>query len=808
MRAEGGSSNLINGVSRQSPEVRLPSQLEESVNQFPSVTKGLVPRNPAILKGRVSGSPATDTFFHLIDRDASERYAVRVSPSGVVVHDLDGTPRSVATPNGIGYLSGAAAEDYDAITVADHTFVVNKKKVVAEGSTTSPPAVAEALLHVAAGEYHTKYEIVLNGSVVASINTQGGPYGDNHVARVAEKGTRGTAITYALRHGVVDPSVATSDGGNEDDPDIVGVISGGLHTLNPTEWEATIYENVIHLKNKLGNDFTIQANAAGRELAFRAHKGTVRAFSELPRKAPDGFVIKVEGSRDTDFDDYWVKFEKGTNDGAGRWKETVAPDTKTGFDPETMPHVLVRESDGNFTFKQAPWAPRKVGDLDTNPWPSFVGRSINGLAFEKNRFGIISGENVAFSRHGEFYDFFVETAQTALDTDPVDAAISYDDVSTIHHAVSLAGELVLFTASVPFRLIGGEVFSQKTANFVPTLAHKSSSRARPVACGDRLFFVNDTESGCFVHEFLNIQDETTVAAPTVTEHVQGYVPAGVTMVDGSDALKVLALVSPADPSTVYVYKWLIIGQQKAQSAWQKWTLQAPIRALKIIDEELVLVLDQGTAVEHVGINCHEAWSDGDKPAIIHLDRRVGLAGTYNSGLDQTTFTTPYPATGAIAVLTAGDDFGFQPAVISDTGNSLVVEGDHSGSVVYVGFEYPSYGELSEFILRQKTRDGGEGAAVPGVNVKVASMRFDTGPSVGMKVTLTRAYRAPYVYDLSAALVGTKTSPLGAMVVGKLSKSLSIMAASEDVTIRFENHGPYPYRILSYRWSGGAYPKSY
>ncbi|TIQ65454.1 MAG: hypothetical protein E5X41_14935 [Mesorhizobium sp.] len=802
MRAEGGSPNLINGVSRQAPEVRLPSQLEESVNQFPTVSRGLVPRNPAILKGRVVGAPAANTKFHIIDRDASERYVVRVSPSGVVVHDLAGTPKTVATPNGVGYLSGVSSpDDYDALTVADHTFIVNKKKVVAQSSATTPAQVTEALLHVAVGEYHTLYKVTLNGTEVVSLHTTGGPYGDNNDARTAEKAVRASSIAYALANGAIDPALGSTT------PNLVGTLVGGLNSLSTSEWEVTLIDNVIHLKNKLNNDFTISVEASGREDSFRAHKNFVKTLNELPRKAPNGFTIKVAGSDDTDWDDYWVKFDKGANDGLGRWIETVGPAIPLGMDKATMPHILVRESDGTFTFKQAGWVDRTVGDLKTNDWPSFVGSNINGLAFFKNRLGLLSGENCVFSRVGEFFAFFRETILTQLDTDPIDAAIAYEDVSTAYHAVSLSGELIVFTASIPFRMAGGEIFSQKTANFVPTLSNKSSKKARPVACDNRLFFVNDAPAGCFVHEFLNVQDETIQEAPAVNEHVAGYIPTNVFLMDAHEDLKVLAMVSSDDPATIYVYKWLWLGQQKAQSAWQKWTLPAPITALKIIDEELVAVTSDGTAVEHLGINCHEAWTD-NKPAIMLLDRRVTLTGVYDAGTDRTTFTTPYPAAGAKVVLIDGDDFGAQPDVVSYVGTSLAIAGDYGGQQAYVGFEYEAYGILSTFVVRQRTRDGNEGNAIPGVALKVAYVRFNTGPSVRLNVTLTRAYRNPYVHKLLAAVAGTKTSRLGALVVGKLAKSLSVMSDADDVTIRFENAGPNPYAILSYRWTGGTYPKGY
>lgn len=807
MRAEGGSPNLINGVSRQAPEVRLPSQLEESVNQFPTVTRNLVPRNPAILKGRTLGAPAANTKFHIIDRDVTERYVVRMSPSGIVVHDFAGFAKTVNSPNGIGYLSGVTDfSDYEALTVADYTFIVNKKKVVAQAAAAAPALEKSALLHVGSGEYHTKYSVTLNGTVVAAYTTNGGPSASEDEIRRAERQATPAAIAQYLALG----TLVTPNGGAAPGNEYLGdaILGPTLATLDPAVWQVTLIDNVVYLKNLAGADFTISVSAEGRgEDAFRAHKGFVRDFAKLPRKAPVGFTIKVAGSDDTQWDDYWVKFEQGTNDGLGRWKECVGAGEKLGIDKATMPHVLVRESDGTFTFRQGTWADREVGDSFTNDWPSFVGQTVNNVAFSKNRLGILSGENVVFSRVGEFFNFFRETILTTLDTDPIDEAISYEDTSYAYHSASLAGELIVFTSSIPFRMKGGEVFSQKSASFVPTLSNKSSPKVRPIACGNRMFFVNDTDSGAFVHEFVNIQDETLQEAPSINEHCYGYVPTGVFMMDGDEDLKLLAMVSSADPATIYTYKWLWIGQNKAQSAWQKWVLPANVKAIKFVGEELVVIVSDGASVEHLGINCHEAWSD-NKPAVLLLDRRVTVSGTYNAGTDRTTFALPYSAAGAVAMLTTGNTFGTQLDVVSSTGTSLVVSGNYSGQSVYVGFPYQAYGVMSPFIVREKTRDGTGGNAVPGVELKVASMRFDTGPSVGLNVTLTRSYRPAFVHRLSAAIVGTKTSTLGSLIVGKLAKALSIMAPADDVSIRFENSGPYPYSILSYKWTGGAYPKGY
>jgi hypothetical protein len=38
--------------------------------------------------------------------------------------------------------------------------------------------------------------------------------------------------------------------------------------------------------------------------------------------------------------------------GAGTWEETIAPEAILKLDEETMPHVIIREANGAFTYRQ------------------------------------------------------------------------------------------------------------------------------------------------------------------------------------------------------------------------------------------------------------------------------------------------------------------------------------------------------------------------------------------------------------------------------------------------------------------------
>lgn len=796
MRAEGGSPNLINGVSRQPAEIRLTSQLEESVNQFPTITRGLVPRNPAILKGRIEGTNPSNATVHLIDRDEAEQYVVTISPGGIQVHDLAGNPKVVSAPNGYGYLAGAQQGDLEALTVADHTFIVNKRRIVGTSPLKTPAFQNAGLVHIVQGDYFTDFKISVDGVVKARYKTQGGPFSQEAEARAAEAGARPAMIAHQLLHG------EAPEGSDPSAP--ANATSALVNTLGTTDWSFELLDNVIYIKRNSATAFSLDIEA-GSENRARAHKEVSQDFSELPRRAPNGFSIKVSGSEETAYDDYYVRFDHPSGAAQGRWKETVGPNIPYRLDASTMPHLLVRNSDGTFTFKEAEWADREVGDLETNPWPSFVGYTIDGMVFFKNRVGFISGEAVAMSRHGSFFNFFIESILTPLDTDPVDVAVSFPEVSNIHHAVPFSGEMIMFTSSVPFRLASGELFTPKSANFEHVMSNRVSAKVRPVVAGSRLYFVNDAPSGCFVHEFVYDREVGVKEAPTITDHVNGYIPSGVTMMEVDEDLKVLALVSPNDPTAVYVYKWLWIGREKAQSAWQKWVLPDDIIGMRFYGEELVLVTSRADGREVLSVNCHEAWQDD--VSTIYLDRRREVQGVYDAATDHTTFDLGFNTTGAKLVLRDGDDFGLQPGPLTYAGNTILVEGDHA-KWAYIGWPYESYGELSPILYRPQSGDGSYGNAHPGFKTSVASVTFATDATAFLAVDVLRDYRSPYDYYFSAALVGTKTGAVGSLIVGEVKKAASVMSKSEDVTIRFGSREPYAYAVLSYQWTGRADPLAY
>jgi hypothetical protein len=120
---------LYNGVSRQSPTVRSPEQGEGQTNGWSSLAQGLQKRPPSSHVAKLLNSSAITAYTKEINRDATERYIVVAVDGRLRVFGLDGSEKTVTAPDGWGYLASATdyAADLTMTTVADYTFVVNRK---------------------------------------------------------------------------------------------------------------------------------------------------------------------------------------------------------------------------------------------------------------------------------------------------------------------------------------------------------------------------------------------------------------------------------------------------------------------------------------------------------------------------------------------------------------------------------------------------------------------------------------------------------------------------------------------------------
>jgi hypothetical protein len=194
--------NLAQGVSQQPDNLRYPGQCDEQINAWSTVVEGLVKRpNSRFLYDTGLGADiSTNLFSHYVDRDDENQYLITYdSTNKLKAFDLTAVSIGAATLSitvedaaASLYLTGATnpVKDLRALTIADSTFLVNKKKTVAkktDADLKTRDLDKDALIFVKLGDYDKAYSIYLDGQLVplaSSLNAEhdytsgshGGPY--------------------------------------------------------------------------------------------------------------------------------------------------------------------------------------------------------------------------------------------------------------------------------------------------------------------------------------------------------------------------------------------------------------------------------------------------------------------------------------------------------------------------------------------------------------------------------------------------------------------------------------------------------
>ena len=393
----------------------------------------------------------------------------------------------------------------------------------------------------------------------------------------------------------------------------------------------------------------------------------VDSIVDLPKSCFNGFTIKVKGDADIDQDDYFVRFKvkDSSNFGEGSWVETVGwkkdeSDTEilegieTNLDRETMPITLVPVFTGNditsfklqspeenlFSTVTAPnevgWRSRKAGNDNTNPFPSFVGSTINDVFFFKNRLGFLTDTAVVFSEADEYFNFFRTTTQQLLDSAPIDVGLSHTKVAVLQHALPFQEKLMLFSDNSQFVLRGADVLSPKTVAISPVTEYDISDGITPLALGPYIYFPFNRGQFEGMFEYFVDNNTEVFEAEEITSQVPKYIPTGIKRMAGSASESMVLLQTATDQKTLFVYKYFWSGKEKIQSAWQKWEFDDNVTGFDFIDSTLYLILDGRDLVK---MPVENALTDTGLDYTLLLDSRVDgsdiTSVNYNSQNDYT-----------------------------------------------------------------------------------------------------------------------------------------------------------------------------
>lgn len=816
-----------NGVSQQPNIVRLPDQVQEQINGFSSETEGLQKRPPMVHLARLGDRLDPNLVrYHAINRDDNEQYILEMSNGNLRVWDLKGNEKKVNFPNGKAYLNVTDAfEQFRAVTVADYTFILNKSvKTRMKPDLTPNPHSNIVLFEVKGAQYGKKYLININNTSDQYPTVCVRPPSGNNV--IQSKWTTTYGIALALKNGLNHSKTGYDQNPVFKSEELGHTIKDVSESGSPTAGDDTF---VVYWSNRGYNSYNGAVsygtsviglpivNISSAKIATSDDFGNTnliwcnhmsKGVAKLPSCAPDGYIAKVVGDNKSDADDYYVKYDANKNN----WVETVAGGIPYKIDETTMPWGLIREANGEFTFKPLEWSDRQVGDEDSNSDPSFIGRTINDIFFYRNRLGFISDENVILSASADYFNFWFNSAAGISDDDPIDISVSSNKVSTLTNAVPYARELMLFSKEGQFVLSSDGVMTPKTAKLDQISSFDYSDDAEPLAVGQYIFYINKRVNYCSLMRYFTVQDVADLKdADDTSSHVPTYIPNGIFKLSGNTMDNLVLLSSRTSSNTLWVYKYYINGTTVIQSSWSKWIMcdeGSDVMFADYIGSSIYVILNtkEGIFLEKLSVTGNAVDFDTE-PARLFIDRKVHYtveSCTYSDYNDESTisFTSIYKANrNKDDEYLIYDEDGVEYPIKrwSDNGDSFVLSGDWNGKSLFIGIKYRFSVTLSKLEMKKTTNSGATVSETEGrLQLRYFWVNFgDSGP-FNIQVKSTKKKR-DYVYTCTPKILGESTCILGSSRVTSNKFKVPVQDLNDDVEIVIFSDNPLPINLVSGGW---------
>ena len=656
---------------------------------------------------------------------------------------------TIATINSKAYLNAVNATDYDFLTIRDTSIVTNKTKIIKTKAAPDYTANTKATLRIHLVEYSAKYQVKLTIS-----DTQHTVTVDTKAGDTAPDDTSTTNFLSAN--------------------DILTTLKTGLDAISGIT--ATVVGTCIELEGTSAFTLDYITGGKGGE-SMTGYQDRVDGVSLLSAESTHGRTVEIINTASAS-DSYYAKFvaNNGTS-GPGVWEETIGPGVSEGLKPDTMPHKLYNSAKNVFTFGPIDWIGRLVGDEITNEHPMFAktqDKTIQQAFYYNNRLGFLTDDNVEMSKSGEFFDFYMTTAQTAVDSDPIGISCSSIRPATLHGIIPTAQGLLLFSQNQQFLMFSTE------GNLTPSTAlirglsnYKMNPDIDPVDVGTAINFVSKTHDTAGFTRVFGLLPQGPGQAPRVVDIgrvVAEYIPATITNMAGSPQNSFIAMYGKT-LDKIWFYRTYSDGETDLIQTWFNWQAPGNVHFVETDSDTMYSVIKTGTggAARYNLVSATLTQTPEETIIVTSTGQQVnphmdfytaatnGLAGgsekkvVYDSTGDFSKCYIPYSDITSLTpvIIIAGNatsnfsgttesGFTIEPTRASDGDGTYfkVPNKDLSGQAanVYVGYKYNYDITLPKIYFRQDARDQGKLADFT-APLTVARCKFSVGQSsvVGFKL---------------------------------------------------------------------------
>jgi hypothetical protein len=528
---------------------------------------------------------------------------------------------------------------------------------------------------------------------------------------------------------------------------------------------------------------------------------TVDDISDLPTQAPNNFKVSVRGSIDSKEDDYYVTFN--TNDkgafGIGGWIESVGYGVQYKIDATTMPYELINTGLNEFTLSEISWTDRLVGDDDSNPLPSFIGKPLNNIFFHKNRLGLLTDDTVLFSEAGQFFNFFRTTVRTLLDSDPIDVSAASTTISKLSSAVGFQENLILFADRGQFVVKSGDTLTPTSISISPVTNYDVDTSAEPLGLGAYIYFPAPRGNYMGIREFRLDATSSTFDSADITSQIPAYIPSGsTTKLVASSTENLICVYSKGSDltNTLYVYKFYWSGNEKVISSWSKFTFAMDIHGVEFMNSKLYIVGNKTNEAILCSIDMEEQRVEPDTLGnfTYHLD----LLTKVTSGPTD-HITLPFHVENG-DVVEAYDEKGINIKITDVVGNTVYLE---RPAICFIGLRYAMEYTFSEPVFKQQGGPQGTPSGLTRFILRNGNVFFSKAAS--FRIEVTPAARDTSLFDFSPNIVDVNRA--GAMVFDDGVARFSIFTEAKDCVIKIVNDSAFSANFQSAEFEANAHTRA-
>lgn len=628
--------SMVQGMSQQAPELRLPSQGDYQLNGFSHQTFGLGKRlGTDHIKILSNVDFSYRVWANWVSRDDYEKYLLMYDGSRLRAFGLEGTEYDViGTQAAFDYLNSSfPPSDLLSVSIADTTVIVNRTKTVSISSDTVPSITnSTAVVWIKQGSYGQTYKVTVGsgGSLVTS----------QFITSTIDSAT--------LKTDVIAKQLADQLNNN--------ATFSATYSAAYTEGRSwfTISRNVA---DSAAFECSVFDSNADSLIGMVQHQAD--SFDQLPPTAPEDYICKVLGNPSESADDYWVKFSTerdGSSQPLGLWTECRGPGSFYKLDNTTMPHALNRyqdDSEGSstgvpykvfFKFEPISWSEAKAGDDNSVKIPGFVGSQITAACVYQSRMVFAYRGSVFMSRTNDIFNLWRSSATQIVDTDPIDIDITVgrlvdDQVLNIRHVLSFAEELLLVGNRAQISIPGNEAITPKTVRALLSSSFECDNDCRPISVDSSVFMANEAGGFTAVREYYVDGSSRVKRSNIITTSVPRMLYGRPAYITSCPSESMLFVSCYGDQSVLHVYKWYDMANgQRVISSWGMWSFGHQILNHEVVGSTLWMLVNrpEGVTMESLEIPAFSQTTNTDFP--YHLDRKVplGTATMYSRYAVQTS----------------------------------------------------------------------------------------------------------------------------------------------------------------------------